>query len=313
MTDDIVSLVERELRETPVDTERITDGSIHETYAVVCPSGKYILQCSKPDENQGARLRQGLYWYRALQDSDIPVPELVTETVQTDGDRHYTLVEHLPGSSGELDISPERVGNAAPFLARIHGHRQFDTPGQFRIDEHGPVVEEFDAGSLAEWRERRLDQTLSWLADAGMTRAVAAVERVRPRLERERPDEFQAVLCHNDYTPDNVIFEGDTVTGIVDFDLAFAGHRQHDIVQAANSFWMHDPCVEWDVRATFYEGYRHAGEIDPSFERNEPLYRVETLAWTVGALWSLDGLSEYEQAFYTERIVETVERLERSA
>ncbi len=126
------------------------------------------------------------------------------------------------------------------------------------------------------------------------------------------PEEFRPVFCHNDYSPDNVLFEGETVTGIVDFDRATANDGQRALVKAGNCFWMHDPDADWNVRESFYDGYRELRELDGSFERNEPFYRVETLTNIVAGLLDMDELTEHEMEFYSEQISEAVERAERT-
>ncbi|UPV76409.1 aminoglycoside phosphotransferase family protein (plasmid) [Halorussus limi] len=97
---------------------------------------------------------------------------------------------------------------------------------------------------------------------------------------------------------------------VLDFDRSYSGHAQRDLVKAASCFWMHDPCSDWNVRAKLYEGYRDVAEVGDDFEANEPLYRAETLVGTVAGLVRLNELSEYEAEFYSERILEAVERLE---
>lgn len=142
------------------------------------------------------------------------------------------------------------------------------------------------------------------LKENGLVTVENEVERVFNQVEADLPDDFQPVLCHNDFTPDNISFQDSEDLGILDFDHTCSRHNQRDLVKAANGFWMHDPCGDWDVRATFYEGYRDVNELDRSFERNEPLYRVETLADTVVGLLTMDELSEYETEFYSEKILE---------
>lgn len=44
------------------------------------------------------------------------------------------------------------------------------------------------------------------------------------------------VMCHNDFAPYNVCFEGDVATGIIDFDTVSPGPRMWDIVHAAYRF-----------------------------------------------------------------------------
>ena len=311
MEDEIVSIADRELGETPIRVARIAEGLLHETYELDCDGGEYVLQFSSDaDENRVDSLRRGLNCYVALQPSEIPVPRVVTETVRAFGGREYTLVEKLPGRTGERDVSPERTRDAGRHLARIHAERSFETAGRLRFEAREPSVSEFRDGSLKRRIRRGVEETSRILRDGGLETVGRGVERLFDRSGAELPGDFRPVLCHDDYSPDNVLFRDGEVTGILDFDRAYSGHDQRDLAKAANCFWMHDPCADWSVRGAFYEGYREVNEPDGSFERNEPLYRAETLANIVASLLEMNELSEYEREFYAERILEAIERVE---
>jgi Ser/Thr protein kinase RdoA (MazF antagonist) len=311
MKDEIVSIAQRELGEPPVRVEQVEEGLLHETYELSCDGGEYILQfSSNREKDQEDALRHGLNCYIMLQNSEIPVPGIVTETVRKSNDRRYTLVEKLPGESGKLDISPKRVRNAGRYLAKIHNVRSFDSSGWIRFEDRDLFVHEFQEGSLKQWIMRTIVENVGTLQEGRVETAGNEVERVFGHVGEDLPDNFDPVLCHNDFTPDNLLFQDCEVLAILDFDRAYSSHNQRDVVKAANCFWMHDPCVDWNIRAKFYEGYGEVNELDDSFEQNEPLYRVETLAGTVAGLLTMDELSEYEKEFYSERILETIERIE---
>ena len=311
--DVIVSIVERELAATPSRVARIDEGVLHETYAIGCDEGEYVLQFSSDaDEEREDSLGRGLRWYVALADSEIPVPGVVTETLRSFDGREYSLVERLPGETGERDISPERVRNAGRYLAKIHEFRSFETAGWIRFDDRGASVEAFGEGGPKPWILRRVSDSARMLRDGGLGEPGSELADAFERASADLPATFRPVLCHDDYSPDNVLFRGGAVTGVLDFDRAYAGHGQRDLAKAANCFWMHDPCADWDVRAALYEGYRDATELDDSFERTEPIYRAETLAEIVAGMLELDELSAYERAFYAERLLEAVERVDRT-
>ncbi|WP_132057718.1 phosphotransferase enzyme family protein [Halorussus amylolyticus] len=310
--DEIVSIAERELGESPTEVTRVDAGLLHETYELDCAGGEYVLQfASDADKDRRDSLRRGLNCYAALQNSEIPVPNLVTEKMTAFDGRKYALVEKLPGKTAERDVSPEKVLNAGRYLAKIHNVRHFETAGWIRFDGGYPSVRRFREGSLKRRIQRTVEESSGVLREGGLETAGTEVERLFDRSGGDLPEEFRPVLCHDDYSPDNVLFRDGEVTGVLDFDRAYSGHNQRDLVKAANCFWMHDPCSNWDVRAKLYEGYREVNDLDSSFDRNEPLYRVETLVEIVAGLLEMGELSEYERSFYSERLSDTLERAEK--
>jgi hypothetical protein len=44
------------------------------------------------------------------------------------------------------------------------------------------------------------------------------------------------VICHNDFAPDNLIFDGERLAGVIDFDLASPGPRVWDLAYTAYRF-----------------------------------------------------------------------------
>ena len=301
-------VVESELGSPPERIERLDGGLIHETYAVRCGGREYVLQWSESGGWEEEGLWRGLHCYLALAGAAVPVPAVVTETVRERDGRAYTLVERLPGETAEGAVSPDRAASAGRALAALHGVRTFETAGWIRHDDPDLSVGAFPAGSHSTRVRTRCEENTSDLRDGGLDAAAAAAERVTDRLG-DLPEPTAPVLCHDDFSPDNLLFEGDAVTGVLDFDMAKADHRHRDLVKAATAFWMHDPRADPDVRQAVYRGYR-AGEPGASFEATEPLYRVETLVEIVAGMLDRDALSAREREFYDERIRAAVERAE---
>ena len=310
MTDAVHAIVVRELGEQPARVERIDEGLLHETYRVRCGTTDYVLQfASDADGDRVDSLRRGVACYVALRESDVAVPTVVTEPTETFDGRAYTLVEALPGASGERNVSPERARAAGRQLARIHDAVAFEAAGWLQVEDADLSVEPFPEPGRVQTRLRDVREDADTLRDGGLTAAGEAVDAVFSGADVRFPAVDQPVLCHGDFAPDNVLFDGDEVTGVLDFDRAHAGHRQRDLAAAGNAFWMHDPCSDWRPREAVYEGYREQTHLDASFEDAEPLYRVETLARTVAGMVELGELSAYETAFYDDRIREAAERV----
>jgi homoserine kinase type II len=309
MSEAVDAITVRELGERPTRVERVKEGLLHETYRVRCGGADYVLQfASGADEERADSLRRGVACYAALEDTAVPVPSVATAPTATFEGRTYALVEALPGTSGERDVSPARARAIGRQLARIHDAVAFDAAGWLRVEGTELVVEPFSNPGRTEKRLRNARDSAETLRDGGLTAAAEAVAALFSREELRFPAVERPVLCHGDCSPDNVLFRGDEVTGVLDFDRAYAGHRQRDLAAAANAVWMHNPCSDWDPREAVYEGYQVVTDLDTSFAANEPLYRVETLARTVAGMVELGELSAYETEFYDEHLQEAADR-----
>jgi Ser/Thr protein kinase RdoA (MazF antagonist) len=307
MSDTVAAIVERELGSPPDRVCGIEEGLLHETYAVVVGGERFVLQFAAPElSDRRDSLARGVYWYGALADSPVPVPTVVSDGVATQDGCRYALVAAVPGETAERDVTPERTRAAGACLARIHEARAFERAGWLAVDDGGASVVSFDERSAVDHVRAVAEECATTLRAAEM----AAGDALADLLERASwPAGFgEVVLCHDDFSPDNVGFREATVTGVLDFDRAYAGPAVRDVVGAANAFWMHDPGADWPVRRRFYEGYRSVRSLGDRFERVESLYRVTTLGGAVAGMYDLGELSDYERAFYDEHLLAAVDR-----
>ncbi|WP_248908181.1 phosphotransferase enzyme family protein [Halocatena marina] len=305
----IEHIAQQELGGPSVEIGRPPEG-LHETYTLTYDDTGYIVQFLGDRDEHDDSLARGLSCYRLLADSGVPVPTPVTETVHELDGRRYTVVERLTGTTGKLDISPQRVHNAGQRLAQIHNSLDFDQPGTLSFDGLDSVVEPFCEGDWCDRIERQMRAKITILLDAGLTPARDAIAQRLDGILSVIPATFTPVLCHGDFSPDNVLFRGENVVGVLDFDRSYVGHALWDLTVSATAFWMHDPGGKWTVRDDFYDGYCSRRSITDRFERIEPLYRVATLARGVAGLINSRGLSEYEREFYTDAIIEAADRAE---
>jgi aminoglycoside phosphotransferase (APT) family kinase protein len=299
----------------PDTVEQIADGLIHQTYLVAYGDEEYVIQVSDVDEERERALERGATAYAVARDAGVPVPKLVSDHVQLFEDneqgRKYYVAAKIPGTSLRASFRPGLATTAGRTLADIHGVRQFAEAGWLVPAEDGFSVEPFPEGSLKDWIISTVQEDTATLAEHGMEDAATQVRRLFDRYGDTLPggDEFQPVFCHNDYSPDNIFADKGEITGILDFDYAYAGHNQRDLVKAANAFWLEGH----DVRTELYEGYREAGDLNASFEHNEPLYRVETLNRIIASIVELrDDVGEDERETYRRMVAETVQYAEET-
>jgi Ser/Thr protein kinase RdoA (MazF antagonist) len=306
-------VVKETLGETPENVKEVEEGLIHETFTVEVGNEEYIVQFSRREDGS---LKHNVKCYELFQNT-VPVPEPVTEEVETLEGEKYAIVEKLEGESAENNVNPQRVRRAGRTLAKIHGKASFPHEGWMELKQEDKKPEELLEGlEIHEFKKKSLkkrkmdnmyDKKIPILEDNSFEVAEQVKEFLREN-EGLFPEKFEAVPAHLDFSPDNVIYSGDQVSGVIDFDYMYAGLDIRDLAKSANSFWMHDPAADWDVRETFYEGYRQERELPEGFEELEAFFRIETLARLIASVIELDEMEEEEKEFYRRALGEELER-----
>lgn len=309
MRNKIEDIIKSELNFVPKNLSEIQEGIRHETYRVELNSENYIIQISENPHEDLKLLRQKLYWYNVLHDSNLPTPKPFTDEVKKSDDIWYILVEELLGQDADQNINKNRVLEAGRYLAKLHQYREFEDFGLTKITDNGNV--NISNPNHANWISTMFQDSIKRFEKHNLMSLSKDLNQISKQVNERVPRTFDSVICHNDYSPDNVLYnKDDELTGIIDFDIAYRGDRNRDIAKSANSFWMHDPMVNWDVRDTFYRGYTDIHELDSSFDQIERFYRLETLVVTISHLIELDILREDSKIkFYEDSIYDALKRL----
>ncbi|MCP3798417.1 aminoglycoside phosphotransferase family protein [Allokutzneria sp. A3M-2-11 16] len=155
--------------------------------------------------------------------------------------------------SGGNMTSVVRVGDtvrraSGPWTPAVHallGHLRrwgFDrAPEALGIDEQGREIISLLPGSVATYplpEHVLTDRTLVAVAELSREYHDATADFVPPtgaswQWPAHDPVE---VLCHNDFAPYNLMFDGDRVSGVIDFDTASPGPRVWDLAYTAYRF-----------------------------------------------------------------------------
>lgn len=286
----------------------ISDGLIHQTYEIKTEKGEYIFQIADADEDREKALERKVSVFSKAKESGLPVPELVTERVRAmekNGERRkFYIVEKIPGKSLREKNSPELARKAGRKLADLHNIQEFEDAGWLMPEENGFSVQQFEEGTLKNRTLSKIKEDVLILKENGFEEEGNKIQEIFEKYGENLPEEFRPVLCHNDYSPDNILTQNGKITGIIDFDYAYSGHNQRDLVKAANSFWLEG----LDVREEFYEGYRKSEKLEESFEENEPLYRLETLTRIIASIFELkDDINSREKEDYRRKLNETIQ------
>jgi aminoglycoside phosphotransferase (APT) family kinase protein len=153
------------------------------------------------DAEDASGLRTEVAALRLAADHRLPAPRLVA--AELDGDPPVVLVERLEGTSAiPTRRPPARLRRLGRTAARLHAVALAPSPALPRRDR--PIaVEDFAA-------LRRRQPTRPLLAEA------------EERVEQQRPGGAE-VFVHGDLWQGNVLWKGDTLAGLIDWDCAGAG------------------------------------------------------------------------------------------
>jgi homoserine kinase type II len=134
-------------------------------------------------------------------------------------------------------------------------------------------------GSLWENFNTRVQAAASG-APAEYLQAVRAQEPILKQLTIEYFDRLPRGLAHEDFTSDNILFDADGVSAIIDFDRNQYSFVWHDIGRAILSFALKDHQLDLGKIHAFLEGYSQYTALTLS-----DIADALRLSWCIEAPW----------------------------
>jgi homoserine kinase type II len=191
-----------------------------------------------------------------------PVPRTIHDrsgaAFRMRGDKALALIEFLPGVSPDAP-TPAQAGAIGEALARVHIAAQDFPPKRA------------NALGVAGWRPLAQACEGQWgEIDAGIG---ALVERELAAVERDWPADLPSGAIHADLFPDNVLMQGETVRGLIDFYFACTDALAYDLA-VTHTAWCFDPLGErFDaaLSAALLEGYGKARPLSEAERKALPL------------------------------------------
>jgi len=198
----------------------------------------------------------------------IPVPEVLLVTSQ--GELTFCVETKLFGSTirnipwQERDKIKAFVVQSGAILAKIHSVQPTGFGG---LNENGQ-------GKFSTWLNYIMeveDEQGEILESA--TKIGLSVEDVEKGFSvlKENQDFFENVtphLLHGDFSTKHILVEGNTITGIIDFESCKSGDPMWDFAWWSY-FFGEDIPVEW-----LKEGYSQVCELDSKFDKKLILYKI---------------------------------------
>ncbi|MFC3747716.1 phosphotransferase [Paenibacillus sp. GCM10012306] len=208
--------------------------------------------------------------------------------------------------------------------AGIIGERKMHSLGRAAADMHAfwdsAVILGLQAAVPPEepiWRLSREEMERTWEVSWEAARNSSVRVRNATQLQKAIIDSLE----DNDFTPltpgwahldlwaDNLLFEGDTLAAIVDFDRARYSFPAMDLGRAVLSGTLSERGFDKDAVAAFTEGYRSVRLLPPG-----SLLRAIKYVWCIESFWwiqpSLESSSVVPVRF-AEEMVQTAKRWEQ--
>ena len=190
--------------------------------------------------------------------------------------RHFTVSERLPGS-------PVTAGADSEIWREI---------GRMLGAFHAPVL--MDGGPwLKKWLAYCRECALTALKNPCDERADRAIASAADWLENtSQPSRFALLpmgACHGDFSSRNVLREGGSVVGLIDFELAADGNVELELARLSRAEFGAKP----ERAAAFLSGYRERAYYAPDFLTRLPLYLLGESLFACS--WSFHVVPEHFQ------------------
>lgn len=252
----------------------IAEGVENTNYALETGTGRFVLTLFE-GRTEATALPFCLGLTDRLVDAGLPTARPVRDRSgawlgELNG-RPAAVVEWLSGA-WPRDPSPAQAHAAGAMLARMHL-----AGGDYAGRRDNPV-------GPAAWRV--LADRIAAQAKGEDLVMLERVEAALADLGDPFADDLPIGAIHADYFPDNVLFEGDAVSGVIDFYFACTGPLAYDLTIALSA-WGFDGSGRAlpDIMTGFREGYEAVRPLTPAEVSALPrLGRAAALRFTLTRL-----------------------------
>lgn len=210
--------------------KRVEHGYVNENWFIDTTTGRYFLKRRNPSLRNPRRLNAQHVLVQHLNAAGFPAPAIIPtrdgSTFHDLDDETYEIHSYIPGAIGDVR-RPAHFAAAARTLgwyhATVEGFNHQDLHPTRRYDPS--ILAQIMARLVDDWRGRTspaLDRLLGKLQDH--------VTDLRSRFRQWGP--LPQLVIHGDYYTENLIFQGDVVAGVVDYDLARWSWRAIELAEA---------------------------------------------------------------------------------
>lgn len=224
--------------------EHTAGGATNETWSV--SHGQTVAFLRRYRTTDRSSVEREHQMIEAVADVGLRTPRLVRSiggsTIVESNDALFALFE--PASGRQLEppsLSPAHASSAGRFLAELHhatATLSIDGLRSWKLDWEGASwsrrvrstaerIPQDSATEVDRWAYQRCLEQAAWLDD--------------PACAHSYTPQFGAQVIHGDYQHANLFFNGDDVSGVIDWDTASAMCRGFEIARACSFMFQLEP------------------------------------------------------------------------
>jgi homoserine kinase type II len=275
----------------PWSVRPIGQGINNLTQIIETATGNYILRTYDADRHL-EHIGYELSLLRALQQASLPfriaapIPTVGGELFAIYSGKIITLLPWLPGRPPQNDNldQAQAAGQALAELVKALADIQIETT--FEVVPFPP------SGDFEAWGKTDVDSVSSIVRQLPLTKEeqsqilalVGKTQAATPSLYRVLPVQ----ILHRDYDQSNILMDGDTVTGVLDFEFCGPDLRILDLAYALSQWpsgWWNTG-QEWQIIDAFGKGFLQGQRLSPTELEMLPLVfrlrRVTSLFFRFG-------------------------------
>ena len=239
---------------------------------------RFVLKCAPEPAGAAALRRELAVTNYVRRETDVPVVDVVSHGFDVTESPAYVVTRWAEGRTLEEATAtlpphrhPQLFGSVGETLARLHAGTSFDDPGTIVPDGS----DSFDVDPAADWPELFAGRLADRVEALRGTRFEALAEEVWSYVVdrlRDLDTGGAPVLLHGDVGDGNVVYDGTSVSCVLDWERAFVGHPEYDLCRAEVRYFLNDWGRPSRLQATFFAGYRSVRELPPGFEGRRRCY-----------------------------------------
>lgn len=261
--------------------QRIEKGFVNENWDISTDLGRFFLKRRHVEPRQPHIIRAQHDLMRWLHLADFPAPAVLStkmgDSILDLEGQIYEIQEYITGEPCDFG-DPSHLDEAARTLARYHGTVEgFET---HVLSDLGELY----SPSMAKKLLRALNETWQFDDDLELMSLAHALDmfltELTARFFVHRP--LPHVVIHGDYYADNLLFEGNRIVGVVDYDKSRWQPRVVELAEAVIFFASPHPghlrhlvysgFLEWDPLERFLRQYARENALLKHEIRTLPNY-----------------------------------------